>query len=608
MYGIQFENVNLSNTILVNVTLNDAVFIGNVDFSNSNMTDAKLGGARRSLLNRARGSILNFRGANLTRTNMIRVNLYDFDLTDADLTDTIFFDADLTDNVLNNPSLYRANLNGVRLDDRNNLINRNLSGLILTHSTFTRANLTGVNLTGANLTQVRFSQNINLTNANFTNAILTNANFNNSILTNANFTNANLTNVIFKDSILTSANFTNTNLTSTHFQRNTNLSSVILSGTYITLSETDIRMIRRLNIELPLIDRINITSDMINYLEQNPPDFFGINHRRLTEAYIALHPRVIPPPPPRVMPPPLPPRNVENLRRNFENNNANPEGPRGVAYEVHNSYDKFLRIKDEYLSIIDQPDNTEYATKDTLYVFIYDNFEPTIKRLFPEQPNKLEDFDMVFEKLVGGNLRLSKDEMSLIGKSVSFAFSQDDNFKEQYIISFLDETCNAYTGSRDNTSCVKGIKERLVLSVGYVVEIVCKTGCDNETYIKLDNLLNPKFDVAQEASEWFQNKSNNEKLQEAIKQSTKKIMITYIVSDLIDKAKQMGSYNSAIDSEIRRYINELISSSTFDDFMDGGRKTRRSRKSRKSRKPKKMGSKKSKKRYNKKSTKKNKYF
>jgi hypothetical protein len=279
-----------------------------------------------------------------------------------------------------------------------------------------------------------------------------------------------------------------------------------------------------------------------------------------------------------------------------------------LFYEVHNSYDKFLKIKDEYLSIIDQPDNPEYDAIDTLYIFIYVNFEANIQLLFPGDRTKSEDFDMVFGKLVGGDLRLTKDELELIGKSVSFAFSQDDNFKEQYIISFLDETCRAYTGSGDKTSCVKGIKERFVLSVGYVVEIVCKTGCDNETYIKLDNLLNPKFDVAQEASEWFQNKSNNEKLQEAIKQSTKKIMITYIVSDLIDKAKQMGSYNSAIDSEIRRYINELISSSTFDDFMDGGRKSRKSRKSRRSRKHKKMGSKKSKKRYNKKSTNKNKYF
>ena len=270
-----------------------------------------------------------------------------------------------------------------------------------------------------------------------------------------------------------------------------------------------------------------------------------------------------------------------------------------LFYEVHNSYDKFLKIKDEYLSIINQPDNPEYDTIDTLYIFIYVNFEANIQLLFPGDRKKSEDFDMVFGKLVGGGLRLTKDELELIGKSVNFAFSQDDNFKEQYIISFLDETCKAYTGSGDKTSCVKGIKERFVLSVGYVVEIVCKTGCDNETYKELDNLINPKFDVAQEASEWFQNKSNNEKLQEAIKQSTKKIMITQITTDLIDKAKQMGSYNSAIDSAIRRYINELISSSTFDDFMDGGRKSRKTRKSKKSSKKSKKSSKKSKKSFKK---------
>jgi hypothetical protein len=279
-----------------------------------------------------------------------------------------------------------------------------------------------------------------------------------------------------------------------------------------------------------------------------------------------------------------------------------------LFYEVHNSYDKFLKLKDEYLSIINQPDNDEYESQDGLYIFIYSIFEPNFELLFPGDPKKLEDFNKVFAKLVGARLRLTPDEMELIGKSVNFALTQDDNFKKQYIISFLDETCKAYTGSGDNTSCVKGIKERFVLSVGNTVEIVCIIGCDNVIYKELDELLNPKFNVNQEALEWFQNKSNNEKLQEAIKQSTKKIMITQITSDLIDKAKKMNSYNSAVDSEIRHYINDLITSSTFDDYMDGGRKSRKNRKPKKSSKKssKKKGSKKSNKRYNKKSTKKNK--
>jgi hypothetical protein len=263
----------------------------------------------------------------------------------------------------------------------------------------------------------------------------------------------------------------------------------------------------------------------------------------------------------------------------MDRNTPNQEELMDLFYEVHNSYDKFFKIKDEYLSIINQPDNSEYASEDTLYIFIYVSFESNIQQLFPGDRKKSEEFDTVFAKLVGGGLILSEDEMELIGKSINFAFSQDDNFKEQYIISFLDETCRAYTGSGDITSCVKGIKERFVLSVGNTVEIICKTGCDNETYKQLDELLNPTFDVAQEALEWFQNKSNNEKLQEAIKQSTKIIMITQITQDLIDKAKETGSYNSAIASEIRHYIDELISSSTFDDYMDGGRKSRKFKKS-----------------------------
>jgi len=273
----------------------------------------------------------------------------------------------------------------------------------------------------------------------------------------------------------------------------------------------------------------------------------------------------------------------------MERNTPNQEELMDLFYEVHNSYDKFFKIKDEYLSIINQPDNSEYASEDTLYIFIYVSFESNIQQLFPGDRKKSEEFDTVFAKLVGGGLILSEDEMELIGKSISFAFSQDDNFKEQYIISFLDETCRAYTGSGDITSCVKGIKERFVLCVGNTIEIICKTGCDNETYKQLDELLNPKFDVAQEALEWFQNKSNNKKLQEAIKT----IMITQITTDLIDKAKETNSYNSAIASEIRHYIDDLIYSSTFDDYMGGGRKSRKSRKYKKKSSKKKSSKKKS---------------
>jgi hypothetical protein len=506
-------------------------------------------------------------------------NLNGLDLNSMDWSNKILRNVDLSGLDLTGKNMFRITMSRV------NLSNTILVNVNLTNAIVSQCNLIGTDLTNSVLLNTMFLLN-NLSNTNLTGANLTSTKFDNTDLTNATFNNNHLHDTTFSRVNLTNTNFMDTNLTHIMFS-DCNLIDANLTRAYINLQEThNVRLMRENGDE-----RLIVTNDMINYADRNFN--YTINNTNLILAYTALHPRV--------MPPPLPPRNVENLRRIFENNNVNPEGHRGVAYEVHNSYDKFLRIKDEYLSIIEQSDNTEYETKDKLYVFIYDNFEQAIKRLFPEEPKKMDDFDTVFEKFVDGRLRLSKDEMSLIGKSVSFAFSQDDNFKEQYIISFLDETCNAYTGSRDNTSCVKGIKERFVLSVGYVVEIICKTGCDNEIYKKLDKLLNPKFDVAQEASEWFQNKSNNEKLQEAIQESTKKIMITQIISDLIDKAKQMGSYNSVVDSEIHRYINELVSSSTFDDYMDGGRK---SRKSRKSRKFKKKSSKKYKKSSKKKSSKK----
>ena len=115
---------------------------------------------------------------------------------------------------------------------------------------------------------------------------------------------------------------------------------------------------------------------------------------------------------------------------------------------------------------------------------------------------------MVFEKMKG---RIPIEKIELVGKSIDFAFSQNDDFKKEYIISFLDDTCNAYTGSGDNTSCVKGIIERFVLTIGTVVEILCREeGCENETYQKLDELMKGKMDYQTAMQKWFENGPNDD--------------------------------------------------------------------------------------------------
>jgi hypothetical protein len=264
-------------------------------------------------------------------------------------------------------------------------------------------------------------------------------------------------------------------------------------------------------------------------------------------------------------------RNHTPLGGFVEKTRVIPQGIQGRAYDVHNSYDKFLRVKDKYLSIINQPDSPDYSTKDKLFVFIYNNFEPTIRRIFPEDSRKLQELDTVFGKLVRGDTTVTSDELELIGKSVNFAFSQDDdNFKEQYIITLLDESCRAYVGSGDTTSCVKGIKERFVLAVGNVVEIICKTGCENETYKKLDKLLNLKFDIIEETSEWFRNIPTNDKLQQFIKDT----MIKKCITDLIVKSSLSGGFNEEINQKINDYVTNDVGSEIFGDHLElsGGKK------------------------------------
>ena len=198
--------------------------------------------------------------------------------------------------------------------------------------------------------------------------------------------------------------------------------------------------------------------------------------------------------------------------------------------------------------------------------------------MFPDDAeDKKKQFDTVFTKM--GKSIPDKDNQ-LIAKSVSFAFAQDDNFKQQYIIYFLDETCNAYSGPGDKTSCVKGIIERFVLGVGKTVEIICSNGCESETYKKLDKLMNSKIDIEGVASEWWETEAKKEDIIKMSEKDRRENFIQY----LIQKTKTAGVYNDSIDKEIREYTKVI--DYAFAGLALGGKNTRKttSRKTKKSRK------------------------
>jgi len=504
----------------------------------------------------------NFSRKNLTRRDFSNSDLAGADFSDADLTGAILSGADLTRANLSGADLTRANLSGADLTGANLSYDEDIDGY---------ANLSNVNLNGANLSGADLTGAI-LSGANLFNANLTRADLSEVDLTGAILCKTILVDTIFGDSNnLTGTNFSYASIFDVNFSHNTfigvNLTGAKLS--HVTFKEVDLS-----NANLSRTKMNNVSLYRANLTDTNLSKVYKYIYKEFDKgkslSYISES------------------TIIEATRSHtplgfVENTIVIPQGIQGIAYEVHNSYDKFLRVKDKYLSIINQPDSPDYSTKDKLFVFIYNNFEPTIRRIFPEDPRKLQELDTVFGKLVRGDTTVTPDELELIGKSVNFTFSQDDdNFKEQYIITLLDETCRAYAGSGDTTSCVKGIKERFVLAVGNVVEIICKTGCENETYKKLDKLLNSKFDVIQETREWFRNIPTNDKLQQFIKDT----MIKKCITDLIVKSSLSGGFNEEINQKINDYVTNDVGGEIFGDHLElsGGKKSKKSSKKKSSKK------------------------
>jgi len=402
-----------------------------------------------------------------------------------------------------------------------------LPGLLLYGSDyFTGANLEGANLEGAHL------RNVHLERANLIGANLEGANLEGVNLDGANLTNANLQHANLEGAYLIHTNFTEANLTDADLTES-RLRNAILTHSILTRANVNDANLEGANIN----DAADLTDVDLDRA------FF--NTREYNEAF-------------------------EYENTDDENDDYIPQ--QGVAYEIHNSFAKFEPLKNQYLEIINQP-NKQYGN---IYSYIQEKFTTNIRTLFPNDNEKLNQFTTAFDRI---NTRISENYNDLIGKSIDFAFSQDDNFKKEYLITFLDESCNAYSGSGDNTSCVKGIIERFILSIGSTVQILCAEGCDNETYQKLDKLFNPKFNIAEAANDWWTNIAETDE----IKNMSKEERMDNFKNYLRNKAKELNNYNDDIEQKITNYANEIDYS--FENLALGGRKTKKTKRTMKNKKP-----------------------
>jgi len=459
-----------------------------------------------------------------------------------------------------------------------NLRDANLSGCDLTGANLEQADLRGANLSGCSLTDVEL-MNADLRGANLSGSSLRHAN-----LERANVERANLQSAILEDAILEDAILSHANL------RNANLRFANLEGANL----------HHANLRDAILFRANLRNSILTSARLQETSLYGadlynadLSHSHLFETIFTY-------------------ANIEEVNfdgasnienaidlviENINNQPQNPQQP-GIAYEVHVKFAKFDLKKPEFLALINQPDKQI----PDIYTYIKETFTKNITELFPDDDEKINLFNTAFNKINNRIPPITGELKDLIGKSIDFAFSQEADFKREYIKVFLDESCRAYSGSGDNLSCVQGIIERFVLSIGGAVQNLCVAGCENETYQKLDHLLNPKFDIVETAKEWWANVAETDEIKDMSKEERMENFKNYLRKN----ARESNSYNDYTEQNISRYANDIEYS--FEKLVLGGsrrRKPKRTRKSikiRKSKRSKKLKSSTRKKRKNKSST------
>jgi hypothetical protein len=434
-----------------------------------------------------------------------------------------FRNADLRNAILMNANLEGANLESVDLEGAN------LEDANLRHANLDDANLENANLQDANLSNASVTHAF-LRDANLQGAILIETNFSFSELVSVNLVGADLFGADLSNSILSDANLTGSHLFFTDFYH------ADLDSTIFTHARIHRTVFNDANVE----DAIDLNQED----DEDDDDF------ELDEDVIHV-----------------------------PNGNIIPgqNQAQGVAFEVHNAFAKFESKKNDFLAIINQPDI--YYVVTNIYSYIQQLFTSNIRYLFPDDNEKLNQFNSAFERI---NNRIPENDKDLIFKSINFVFSQEDNFRREYLITFLDESCRAYTGQGDNTSCVKGIIERFVLSIGSTVQILCTDGgCENnETYQKLDKLFNTKFDIAEASNDWWTNVATTSEVTELPSKEARK---EHFKNYLRERARELNSYNNDVEQKITTWANDIDYS--FEELKLGGRKTRKTKRTIKNKKP-----------------------
>ena len=225
--GKDFSNSNLENEIFFGSDLRNANFensnVSGSDFSLANLENANFKNAiidgiklRQTILDQTDFSNVDFSQVNLTKVDLTNAILKNSNLSNKDLTKTFLYNSDLSGANLSSSDLSvvylkgtvlkNANLTGTILyeADLSLVLDRDLSGVVLTNAVLTWSNLVGVDFSGKDLSAVNFYSS-DLTGQDFTNNVFIHA----AIFMNANLSNSNFEGVDLSPKEIFSISFKN---------------------------------------------------------------------------------------------------------------------------------------------------------------------------------------------------------------------------------------------------------------------------------------------------------------------------------------------------------------------------------------------------------------
>lgn len=282
-------------------------------------------------------------------------------------------------------------------------------------------------------------------------------------------------------------------------------------------------------------------------------------------------------------------RAIANLRRGIANQGRGI--PRGIAYEIHDAFDKinigrYIEIINKYLTDLNEetpffkdsmflPINTDediFTIVDIIKSVSETAFNEHIKDFAePEKTNKQNAFRWVIQKFSQSEDLINNEGfMKIVLITFAYVWSSQwtDAERGEYIYTWITDNAEAYDSNpvaATNVSCTKGIFERVVQSL----TVILAKDDINETQQTILNIINNALpDMGEIFKLWVNNTNNDENIKGLI--ANAKTGNDEITED--DKKTLQDSFTKFaknIYEEHGKTEDDLMNDNTFNDYING---------------------------------------